>query len=94
MAGCQAEAADLLEDAVFVDLYVAGLEILDELSVLIANDKIQSYLVHSGPDRRTWFGWSRGLRNGGDAQCEAEQAHQATRKPLNHGFAFSTHGGL
>ena len=46
----QTERADILADAIFVDRYLFGLEIGDELAVRVAHDDIQQYFAGRASD--------------------------------------------
>src|ERR1017187_10945579 len=52
VAGNQPETSDLLADAIFVDLHIAGREVFHQPALLIADHQIQRYLIDRGMDHR------------------------------------------
>src|ERR1017187_6437282 len=61
VAGNQPETSDLLADAIFVDLHIAGCEGFHQPALLIADHQIQRNLIDLGTDHRVRRGtrWAR-----------------------------------
>ena len=77
LAAHQAQAADLLPDAIFVDLHVAGLQVLHQPAFLIAHHQVECDLVYGGMDGRPALGLRGGKHRAGHhtAQCQTELYH-------------------
>jgi hypothetical protein len=79
LAAHQPQAADLLPDAIFVDLHVAGLQVLHQPAFLIAHHQVERDFVHGGTDGRPALGLRGILRKHRaghhTAECQTELYH-------------------